>query len=79
MREKSGGWHWIDSRGTSWSATPGPALRMVGSHQDIQEREDAELEINRTRGELTLANRRAMLGELTSSLAHELNQALGPF
>jgi PAS domain S-box-containing protein len=78
MREKSGGWHWIHSRGILIERdAQGRPLRMVGTHQDIQERKNAELEIDRTRGELTLANRRAMLGELTSSLAHELNQPLG--
>jgi two-component system, LuxR family, sensor kinase FixL len=78
MREKSGGWHWIHSRGILIERdAQGRPLRMVGTHQDIQERKNAELEKDRTQGELTLANRRAMLGELASSLAHELNQPLG--
>jgi PAS domain S-box-containing protein len=78
MREKSGGWHWIHSRGVLIERDPqGRPLRMVGTHQDIQERKNAELEGERLRSELTLANRRAILGELTGSLAHELNQPLG--
>jgi len=78
MREKSGGWHWIHSRGILIERdAQGRPLRMVGTHQDIQERKNAELEKDRMRAELTLANRRAMLGTLASSLAHELNQPLG--
>jgi PAS domain S-box-containing protein len=78
MREKSGRWHWIHSRGILIERdAQGRPLRMVGTHQDIQERKNAELEGDLLRAELTLANRRAMLGELSSSLAHELNQPLG--
>ena len=78
MREKSGGWHWIHSRGILLERDDhGRPLRMVGTHQDIQERKNGELAIDRLRGELAVANRRIMLGELTSSLAHELNQPLG--
>ncbi len=78
MQEKSGRWHWIHSRGILLERdAQGRPLRMVGTHQDIQERKDVELESDKLRSELALANRRTMLGELASSLAHELNQPLG--
>ena len=50
---------------------------MVGTHQDIQERKNAEVEGDKLRSELAHVNRRIILGELASSLAHELNQPLG--
>jgi PAS domain S-box-containing protein len=78
MREKSGGWHWVHSRGLLIERDgQGRPLRMVGTHQDIQGRKNTELEMETLRGELAQANRRILLGELASSLAHELNQPLG--
>jgi two-component system sensor kinase FixL len=43
---------------------------------DITERKQAEIEITRQRGELAHLSRVTMLGELSGSLAHELNQPL---
>jgi PAS domain S-box-containing protein len=78
MKEKSGRWHWIHSRGILLERdAQGRPLRMVGTHQDIQERKNAEIEGEKLRGELAHINRRILLGELASSLAHELNQPLG--
>jgi two-component system sensor kinase FixL len=48
----------------------------VISHTDITERKRAEMEAQRSRQELAHFTRVSMLGELTSSLAHELNQPL---
>ena len=43
MREKSGRWHWIHSRGLLVERdNQGHPLRMVGTHSDIQERKLAE-------------------------------------
>ena len=43
---------------------------------DISERKQAELEVARHRHELAHLSRIALLGELSGSLAHELNQPL---
>ena len=48
----------------------------VISHTDITKRKHAEMEAQRSRQELAHVARVAMMGELTSSLAHELNQPL---
>jgi PAS domain S-box-containing protein len=43
MREKSGGWHWVHSRGILIERDKqGNPVRMVGTHQDIQVRKQAE-------------------------------------
>jgi signal transduction histidine kinase len=48
----------------------------VVSHDDITERKRAELEAQRSRQELAHFTRVSTIGELTASLAHELNQPL---
>jgi PAS domain S-box len=45
--------------------------------RDITRRKRAEMETRRQRNELAHLSRVTMLGELSSSLAHELNQPLG--
>jgi len=43
MREKSGNWHWIHSRGLLIERdAEGRPVRMVGTHSDIQDRKRAE-------------------------------------
>ena len=46
------------------------------SHTDITERKQAELDAQRSRQELAHFTRVSTMGELTASLAHELNQPL---
>jgi PAS domain S-box-containing protein len=54
----------------------GRASQLLGSATDITRRKDAELELARQRNELAHLSRVAMLGEMSGSLAHELNQPL---
>ena len=49
---------------------------MLGAAIDVTERKQAELESQRDRVEIAHLSRVAMLGELSGSLAHELNQPL---
>ncbi len=51
-------------------------LRMVGVSIDITGRKQAELDVQKQRNALTHLSRVTMLGELSGSLAHELNQPL---
>ena len=57
-----------------------PLKRMEGgvviSHRDITDRKEAELELMQQRNELAHFSRVTMLGQLSGSLAHELNQPL---
>ena len=53
-----------------------PEGGAIITHVDISDRRRAELEVHNTRQKLTHLGRVTMLGELTASLAHELNQPL---
>jgi len=55
----------------------GKPLRSIGAIQDITERQQASNERIRLRNELAHLNRIMTIGELSHSLAHEINQPLG--
>jgi len=67
---------WIAGRGRV-EFNGGKPVRMRGVSLDITWRKQAELEAARQRDELAHLSRVALLGELSGSLAHELNQPLG--
>jgi signal transduction histidine kinase/integral membrane sensor domain MASE1 len=66
------------ARWLALSAVPlkGPEGGAVVSHTDVTERKRAEMEAQRSRQELAHFTRVSTMGELTASLAHELNQPL---
>jgi two-component system, LuxR family, sensor kinase FixL len=65
---------WIGSRGRCVTAENG--TRLIGVSIDITPRKVAEAEALRHREELGHLSRVATMGELTASIAHELNQPL---
>ncbi len=67
---------WIAAQGRVEFAADRRPLRMRGVSIDITARRLAEQEVQERRAELTHLSRVAMLGELSGSLAHELNQPL---
>lgn len=71
-----GGTHWIAARGRVEFDELGKPLRMRGVSIDVTRRMQAELEVQSQRTELAHLSRVTMLGELSGSLAHELNQPL---
>jgi len=80
IREKSGRWHWIHSRGTLIERdSQGNPLRMVGTRSDIQGRKQAEEEINKSHKELRmLANHlQNIREEERMHLAREFHDQLG--
>jgi len=72
-----GSLRWISSHGHRHYGTAAYADRLIGVSIDITERKRVETEAERTRDQLAHLGRLASLGELTASLAHELNQPLG--
>lgn len=54
----------------------GGPIRYFGAVRDVTERQHADEALNRARSELTHVARLATLGELTASIAHEVNQPL---
>jgi signal transduction histidine kinase len=54
----------------------GLPVRIFGTCQDVTEQRQAEVSMRRSLDEITHLNRVSAMGELTASLAHELNQPL---
>jgi PAS domain S-box-containing protein len=67
---------WIGSRGRCVTGENGTGARLIGVSIDITPRKFAEAEALRHREELGHLSRVAAMGELTASIAHELNQPL---
>lgn len=69
--------HWMSSRGGREVAKDGTPVRMRGVSVDVTERRRAEIDAHNRLSELAHLSRVALVGELSGSLAHELNQPLG--
>jgi PAS domain S-box-containing protein len=69
-RCKDGTYRWLE-----WTAAPAGSLIYAAAH-DVTERLKEEVEARQHREELAHVTRVAMMGELTTSLAHEINQPL---
>jgi PAS domain S-box-containing protein len=76
IRTKGGEIRWIDHACLPVHDGQGKFLGIRASNRDISERKKAEFEAQQHRNELARVTRAAALGELTSSIAHELNQPL---
>ena len=76
IRTKNGETRWIDHVCLPVSDGQGKFLGIRGSNRDITDRKKAEFDAQQHRNELDHLTRVAAMGELTSSLAHELNQPL---
>jgi two-component system, LuxR family, sensor kinase FixL len=68
---------WILARGCSAPAARGKGRTLRGVLRDVTEQKKAEAEAEELRRELTHIGRVTALGQLTTSLAHELSQPLG--
>jgi PAS domain S-box-containing protein len=66
----------VHERGEVTFDETGKPIRMIGTVHDITELKKAEVEAFRARRELMRIERVSRMGELTASLAHELNQPL---
>lgn len=78
-RSASGEYRWFLVRAVPLRDQQGRAVKWYGALTDIEERKRAEQERERLRrleAELAHTNRVSMLGELTASLAHEINQPI---
>src|SRR5262249_31496847 len=67
---------WISDHGVPRYDSQQNFAGFMGSCVDVTERKEAEAELQRSREELAHVSRVSTLGELTASLAHELNQPL---
>ena len=71
-----GNLRWIGGRGRCLTGENGKGARLIGVSIDITPRKLAEAEALQHREELGHLSRVAVMGELTASVAHELNQPL---
>lgn len=67
---------WIWDRGFPIRDEKGDVYRLAGIAEDITESKQAEQSLQKAQDELARVTRIATLGELTASLAHEINQPL---
>ena len=67
---------WMSTRGSIQFDTAGKPSRLLGISIDITARKQAELDAQRGRAELSHLSRVALMGEMSASIAHELNQPL---
>src|SRR5262245_24449258 len=67
---------WMSTRGSVHLDGDGKPARLLGISIDITSRKQAELDAQRDRAELSHLSRVALMGEMSASIAHELNQPL---
>ena len=67
---------WMSTRGSIQFDSEGKPSRLLGISIDITARKQAELDAQRGRAELSHLSRVALMGEMSASIAHELNQPL---
>ena len=67
---------WMATRGSVHFDGNGTAERVLGISIDITARKQAEIEAKQRREELSHHSRVALIGEMSASIAHELNQPL---
>jgi PAS domain S-box-containing protein len=68
---------WVASRGRLYFDKDGKAERIGGMAIDITERKLAEAQVRELQKQLARASRVSIMGQLATSIAHELNQPLG--
>jgi C4-dicarboxylate-specific signal transduction histidine kinase len=66
----------MSTRGSIQFDNTGKPSRLLGISIDITSRKQAELEAERDRAQLSHLSRVALMGEMSASIAHELNQPL---
>ncbi len=74
--DPNGETQWLAVHGQVERGAGGKPLRMRGISMDISGHKQAETELRRQRLELAHVQRVAVMGQLSSALAHELNQPL---
>jgi PAS domain S-box-containing protein len=79
-RSSAGEYRWFLVRTVPLRDADGKIMRWNGTLTDIEERkraEDARERLRRLEAQIAHTNRLSMLGELTASIAHEINQPIG--
>ena len=75
-RRKNGSWMWGEAYVSVIPGTDSKPSMFLGSMVDISERRRAEEQLQTTQAELARVQRSTIMGEITASIAHEINQPL---
>src|SRR6476619_1403029 len=67
---------WVIVRGRCLEDEHGGLLELIGVTIDVRAQKQSELQLQIQREEMSHLNRVALMGEITASVAHELNQPL---
>lgn len=67
---------WVMMRGRCLQDSQGHLLETIGITMDVSAQKQADLQLQVQREEMAHRNRVALMGEMTASFAHELNQPL---
>jgi PAS domain S-box-containing protein len=76
LRRADGAYHWFLGRAEPLRDDDGRIVKWFGTNTDIDNLRRAEEALQRAQAELAHVTRVATLGELTASIAHEVNQPL---
>jgi PAS domain S-box-containing protein len=76
IRSADGSYRWTVSRATALRDEDNRIVRWYGTLTDIEDRRRAEETLRQAQADLAHITRVTTMGELTASLAHELNQPL---
>jgi len=76
IQSSDGAVSWVSARGRCLRSANGKDAKLLGVSMDVTTRKQAELEAAEQREELGHLSRVALVGEMATSLAHELNQPL---
>ncbi|HXQ29971.1 MAG TPA: ATP-binding protein [Gemmatimonadales bacterium] len=76
VRDGEGDYRRFFTRAMPLRRADGQVLRWYGTNTDIEEHQQAEQALFRTQAELAHLSRVLTMGELTTSIAHEMNQPL---
>lgn len=75
-RRKNGTWMWGEAYVSVIPGTDSKPSLFLGSMVDISERRRAEEQLQMMQAELARVQRSTIMGEITASIAHEINQPL---
>ncbi|HEY1679190.1 MAG TPA: ATP-binding protein [Candidatus Sulfotelmatobacter sp.] len=75
-RARDGAYRWHLNRAVALCDADGKLLKFVGTSTDIEDLKQSQEELRITQANLAHVNRVTTMGELTASIAHEVNQPL---
>jgi PAS domain S-box-containing protein len=76
MRTAENDYRWMLVRNVPLRDASGKIVKWYGTGIDIEDRKRAELQLRQAQADLAHVNRVATMGELTATLAHEVNQPI---